>query len=163
VATPVRRVVDASPLIFLAKVGQLELLRAGVSDVEVPDAVLREVAARGPADPVLQQVQNAPWLKIVVAMPTPPHILAWNLGDGESSVLTIALGDPDCEAILDDRDARRCAKVLQIGVRGTLGLVILAKQIGSLPAARPVVELLRRAGLFLSDQLMDQALALVSE
>ena len=55
-------------------------------------------------------------------------------------MLTIALADPECEAILDDRDARRCAQALRIGVRGTIGLVILAKQIGSIPLARPVSE-----------------------
>ncbi len=78
-------------------------------------------------------------------------------------MLTIALTDPDCEAILDDRDARRCGQTLKIGVRGTLGLVILAKQIGSLPSARPVVEHLRQVGLYLADDLASRALALVGE
>jgi predicted nucleic acid-binding protein len=90
-------------------------------------------------------------------------VLAWNLGAGERSVLSIALTDPDCEAILDDRSARRCAQAMSIGVRGTLGLVILAKQIGSLSLARPVVEQLRQSGLFLTDALASQALALVGE
>jgi hypothetical protein len=49
----------------------------------------------------------------------------------------------------DDRHASRSARALGIGIRGTLGLVILAKQIASIPAARPVVEHLRRVGLFL--------------
>jgi predicted nucleic acid-binding protein len=163
VATPVRRIVDSSPLILLAKVGQLSLLRAGVTEVLVPDTVLSEVGARGPADPVFQQIQAAAWLKIVPAPPTPRRVLVWSLGAGESSVLTIALTDPDCEAILDDRDARRSAQALGIGVRGTLGLVILAKQIGSVPSARPVVEQLRRSGLFLTDDVASRALALVGE
>jgi hypothetical protein len=33
VATPVRRIVDSSPLILLAKIGQLDLLHAGVPEV----------------------------------------------------------------------------------------------------------------------------------
>ncbi len=160
-ATPIRRIVNASPLILLAKVGQLDLLRTGVPEALVPDVVLAEVGARGPANPVFQQILSASWLKIVPAPPTPRSVLVWGLGAGEGSVLTVALTDPDSEAILDDRGARRCAQTLKIGVRGTLGLVILAKQIGSLPAARPVVEQLRRSGLFLSDQVADQALALV--
>jgi hypothetical protein len=43
VATPIRRIVDSSPLILLAKAGQLDVLRAGVAEVRVPDAVLSEV------------------------------------------------------------------------------------------------------------------------
>ncbi len=66
-ATPLRRILDSSPLILLAKVGQIDLLRAGVSEIVVPDAVLSEVGARGPADPVFQQIQSTGWLKIVPA------------------------------------------------------------------------------------------------
>jgi predicted nucleic acid-binding protein len=150
-------------LILLAKVGQLDLLRAGVPEIVVPDAMLTEVAARGRADPVLRQIQGTAWLRIVPAPPVPQQVLAWSLGTGEASVLTIALADPDCETILDDRNARRCAQALRIGVRGTVGLVILGKQIGSLASARPVVEALRRSGLFLTDAVANQALALVGE
>jgi predicted nucleic acid-binding protein len=163
VATPVRRIVNASPLILLAKVGQLDLLLAGVPEIIVPDIVLSEVGARGPADPVFQEIQRAIWLNIVPSPPIPPQVRIWNLDAGESSVLAVALSDPECEAILDDRDARRCAQALKIPFRGTLGLILLAKQIGSIPSARPVVEHLRRSGLFLTDELSDQALALVGE
>ncbi len=162
-ATPLRRIVNASPLILLAKAGQLDLLRAGVPEIIVPDAVLREVSARGPADPVLLEVQRAAWLKLVPAPPTPPEVLVWDLGDGESSVLALALDDPECEAILDDRDARRCAQTLGIGSRGTIGLIVLARQIGLIPSARPVLEQVRRTGLFVTDDLVRQALALVGE
>jgi predicted nucleic acid-binding protein len=163
VATPLRRIVNASPLILLAKAGQLDLLRAGAPEIIVPDAVLCEVSARGPADPVLLEVRRAAWLKLVPAPPTPPEVLVWDLGDGESSVLALAVNDPECEAILDDRDARRCAQTLGIGSRGTIGLIVLARQIGLIPSARPVLEQVRRAGLFVTDDLVRQALALVGE
>ena len=162
-ATPVRRIVNASPLILLAKVGQLDLLRAGVSEILVPDAVVLEVRARGPTAPEVQQIQGTAWLKVVPTSPTPPKVSAWGLGRGESAVLTVALADPDCVAILDDRGARRCARFLGIATRGTLGLVVLAKQLGALPLARPVVEQLRRRGLFLTDDIAERALALVGQ
>lgn len=54
-------------------------------------------------------------------------------------------------------------EALGIGVRGTIGLIILARQLGSIPAAGPVLEQIRRAGLFATDDLVRQALALVGE
>jgi predicted nucleic acid-binding protein len=48
-------------------------------------------------------------------------------------------------------------------VRGTLGLVLVAKQRGRIPAARPVLESLRASGMYLSDSVLNKALALVGE
>ena len=70
---------------------------------------------------------------------------------------------PGTLAILDDLAARRCAATLTIPVRGTLGLVLAAKQRGRIPAARPVLESLRASGMYLSDPVLNKALALVGE
>jgi hypothetical protein len=52
-------VVNASPLILLAKAGRLELLRALGRDLIVPQTVVEELGAKGSDDPVLQSVENA--------------------------------------------------------------------------------------------------------
>lgn len=93
----------------------------------------------------------------------PATIQAWDLGDGESSVLAWAHANPGTLAILDDLAARRCAATLRIPVRGTLGLVLLAKQRGRISAARPVLEAMRGSGMYLSDSILNKALALVGE
>ena len=129
----------------------------------VPDVVAGEVAVRGPGDPTVQALGRTPWLRVLPSPPIPDPIRAWNLGPGESSVLALALLDPIGEVILDDGAARRCAAALGLSSRGTLGLVILAKQRGAIPAARPVIEQLRRSGMYLSDRVMNRALALVGE
>lgn len=61
------------------------------------------------------------------------------------------------------RAGYRCATTLGIPIRGTLGLVLTAKQRGEISAARPVLEQLRLSGMYLSDWVMNQALALVGE
>jgi predicted nucleic acid-binding protein len=114
------------------------------------------------ADGAACPLEDNPWL-LVTEVPVPPLIQAWDLGPGESAVLAWALAHPGALAVLDDLAARRCAAVLGVPVRGTLGLVILAKQRGLIPAARPVVEALRRGGLYLSDTVLNAALALVGE
>ncbi len=103
------------------------------------------------------------WLTVVPSVPVPSVIQAWDLGDGESAVLAWAHSHPGSTAIIDDAAARRCADTLNIPLRGTLGLSLLAKQRGVVALARPVVEQLRAAGLYLSDEIIIQALALVGE
>ncbi|HVG22421.1 MAG TPA: DUF3368 domain-containing protein, partial [Blastocatellia bacterium] len=66
-------------------------------------------------------------------------------------------------AIIDDLAGRRCAGVFGIPVRGTLGLILMAKRRGNIPAARPVLESLRQSGMYLSDRVLDEALALIGE
>jgi predicted nucleic acid-binding protein len=46
---------------------------------------------------------------------------------------------------------------------GTLALILFAKHHGIILAARPLVRLLRQQGMFLSDQIMNQALAQVGQ
>lgn len=70
---------------------------------------------------------------------------------------------PGTEAIVDDLAARRGAAALGIPVRGTLGLVLTAKKRGVIPVARPVLETLRQSGMYLSDRVLNQALALIGE
>ena len=107
-------------------------------------------------------LRETPWLKLIDVV-VPPVIQAWDLGPGESAVLAWAHEHPGSEAIIDDLAARRCAAVLGVPVRGTLGLVLLAKQRGRVALARPVIDALRREGMYLSDRIVDAALALVGE
>jgi predicted nucleic acid-binding protein len=156
-------VVNAFPIILLAKVGLVDLLQHLGPPVVIPLAVLQEIQGRGPGDPAVQALAQAPWLVVVDPGPTAPAVTACHVGAGESAALTHALATPGSAAILDDGKARRCAASLAIPHQGTLGLVIHAKQQGWLAAARPVVERLRQEGLYVSDRVVNQALAQVGE
>lgn len=158
-----RPAVNASPLIFLTKGGLLDLLKLAGEKVVVPTPVAVEIRRRGPTDLTVQAIERTDWLVIVESPPIPGLIQAWDLGQGESSVLAWALAHPDTEAIVDDLAARRCAAALGIPVRGTLGIILTAKKRGQIPAARPVLEKLRQAGMYLSTRVINQALALVGE
>lgn len=158
-----RLAVNVSPLIFLSKGGLLDLLKLAGEEIIVPEAVATEIQRRGATDPTVQALEGTPWLVIVETPPVPALIQSWDLGPGESSVLAWAHAHPGTEAIVDDLAGRRCAAALGIPVRGTLGLVLTAKQRGIIPAARPVLEKLRQSGMYLSDRVLNQALALVGE
>lgn len=158
-----RAVVNASPLIFLSRAGLLDLLQLLSSEIIVPEIVASEIEIRGKSDPTAQAIANTAWFLVTPTPPVPTKIQAWGLGPGESSVLAWAYAHRDSEAIIDDLAGRRCAAAFNIPVRGTLGLALIAKQRGRIPSARRVLEQLRQGGMYLSDHLMDEALARVGE
>ncbi len=82
---------------------------------------------------------------------------------GESSVLALVNEHPGSEAIIDDLVGRKCAASLNIPVRGTLGIVLVAKKRGLIPKARPIIEAMMTAGLYLSRKVVDEALKRIGE
>ena len=87
-----------------------------------------------------------------------------------NEVLRRGTGDVSARAIHDTEwltvqpaAGRKCAASLNIPVRGTLGIVLVAKGRGLIPKARPVIEEMMIAGLHLSRQVMDEALRRVDE
>lgn len=158
-----RFVVNASPLILLARIDALDLLHQLAEEVAVPAAVLAEVRARpGQATVISESVERGELQMAPDARP-PEEIAGWDLGRGESQVLTFALANPLWEAVLDDLEARRCARSLNVPVTGTLGVILRSKQAGLIQAARPLVEELVREGAYLARDLIDTALAKVGE
>ena len=155
-------VINASPLIFLARGGHIDLLSRFYGKVLVPQQVAEELLVRGSSDPTVRAVQEREWLHVSDVGTIPPVVEAWGLGPGESAVLALALATGD-EAIIDDLAGRKCALSLGLPVRGTLGLVLLAKRRGIVDEARPVMEDLIRGGMYLSRRILDQALSRVGE
>jgi predicted nucleic acid-binding protein len=141
----------------------LDFLQVAAETVVVPDAVTDEIPHRSPTDITVQALQNTAWVVGIDDPPIPRVIQTEDLGEGESAVLAWDYIHTGTEAIIDDLAGRRCAAALGIPVRGALGLILTAKRRGRIPQARPVLERLRQAGMYLSDRIMDQALALVGE
>jgi predicted nucleic acid-binding protein len=156
-------VVNASPLICLSRAGLADLLRQSAQTIVVPAAVAREILARGPRDLTAATLASSTWLKQVEDPAVPPGILAWDLGDGESSVLAWALAHSGARAVIDDLEARRCAESLGIPLRGTVGLILRARRAGLIDSARDALERLRRGGMYLSDRICAEVLREVGE
>lgn len=158
-----RWVVNASPLILLSKVGRLDLIDALATEVAIPAAVLQELENSPPDDPSRRVAEILASARIAPAENVDPRVERWDLGAGESAVLTFALRDRGLEAVLDDRAARNCAAALGIPTRGTLGILLLAKREGAIAAVAPVIAALRDAGMYLDLALERSVLELADE
>lgn len=151
-----RAVLNASPIITLCKSGQEDLLPRLFTEIVLPGAVWEEVEAGDITDPARRKLGALAWLKRDDSIATSPLVQAWDLGAGETAVLSYALARPGYVAVIDDAAGRRCASSLNITVIGTVGLIVLAKHRGLIARITPGLDALRDAGSWLSDKLIEQ-------
>lgn len=156
---------NSSPLILLAAIGRLELLRDIYGEILVPPAVWRETVSLGPGRPGSAELQNVDWIRLLA--PTAPNmarITPADLGEGETEAIALALSTrPSATVILDDLPARRVALRAGLDVAGSGGVVILAKELGLVSAVGPVLSELQGVGLYLSESVIETLLNLADE
>lgn len=148
---------NASPIIVLARIGYEHLLYDIPEQVLVPRAVADEVMA-GPEGDSARAAMKAGHFPIQAAVPLVPEVMAWDLGRGETAVLSYALANPGWTVILDDGAAPRCARSYSLPIKGTLAIVLLAKQRGLIASATDLLLALRAAGMHLDDATIRAAL-----
>lgn len=146
-------VVNATPLIALALVGQLSLLREMFDAVIVPRSVYEEVVIDGYGQPGAAELAQASWIQVVSparAVTLEPMLLG--LDSGELSVLLLAQEIRPDWVIIDERLARRVAQAMGLPVKGTLGILLAAVWAGLLTrqTALDALEQLLSAGIRIS-------------
>lgn len=150
-------VVNASPLIVLGKIGQINLLNSLAKEIVVPSAVAEEIKAGSENDSAKLAFETGNFN--IVTTPSPNNeLVAWDLGAGETSVLSFALENSEWTAIIDDRAARKCAISFNIPIKGSLAIVVLAKKRGVIPSAKSLLHAMQDAGLRLDDALIRKVL-----
>ena len=117
---------NTSPLVYLAALGDFELLRALFGEIAIPQAVFGEVAAGGAHLPVAHSVQvaMASWLSVREIANTLEadrfRLAGLHPGESDAIVLAAELGS---EALLmDDGDGIRFATAAGANVIRTPGI-----------------------------------------
>ena len=158
-----RWVVNASPVILLAKIQQADLLLRLPETTVIPQSAATEILAARSDDPGRCWLENLPKGIVRPDKHLPVEIASWDLGAGESAVLAWVAEDRSWEAVLDDRAARRCAEVMRVPCTGTLVVILGAKKRGIITRAQPHISALKGAGAHISDSLIHEARQLVGE
>lgn len=128
-------VADTSPLVFLGKIHQLELLpRLFDGEILVPSSVASEVLAR-PIPPNEQVVLQALLSKVKVVSIIPENRFAVGLSLADTAALALAIRESADILLADDRLLRRMAEVEGIRPLGTLGVLLKAETRGYLSPA----------------------------
>jgi len=105
-----------------------------------------------PCDRAALKLPKADWYN-KVEVTNDEKIIAWDLGKGESSVLSFALNNPEYRAIIDDKAARKCARIYNILTLGTSSILVLAKRRAIIPSVKDAVQKVKDSGLWILDEI----------
>ena len=155
-------VLNASPIITLAKVDRLDLLAGLASEMCIPVAVAEEIMS-GPEDDPGRCALESGWGTRLAESVIRPEVLGWSLGAGETEVLSVVLEKPGWTAVVDDATARACARSVGVPIIGTLGVVLRARRQGLVSSASEIIRELRESGLYFDDRFIRSVLEQVGE
>lgn len=146
---------DASALINLARIGELDLLRQLYGKLWIPEAVWREVVTGGAGQPGAEEIRTASWIKTKgVANKNLVRALRQDLDAGEAEAIALAMELEADLLLMDERLGRETARHLGLRYVGLIGVLITAKRKGLLNDVKSRLIALRdMAGFWVSDSL----------
>jgi predicted nucleic acid-binding protein len=165
-------IADAGPLIALARLDRLHLLRELFAEVALCDAVAIEVLDGGDfADAArIRAAMNAGWMRVQTLSAALPDVIETGLvglgaGECHSILWAVDLRREGAEPLLlmDDRQAREAALRHRLDVLGVAGVLAMAGRARLIDALRPLLAGLRDDGYFLSPAVIEAALRLAGE
>ena len=129
-------IIDASPLIILAKINKLEILKKTYESVEIASSVYQEVVVNGlkinsrDAHIVKEQIES----KNIKVLDLSSEFIkkakkiesVYGIDTGEAETIALALKLNKKEVIIDEISAREAAKALGIKPIGTLRVLLIA-------------------------------------
>lgn len=156
---------NSGPIIALAKIGELPLLKRISIETSVPTEVERELLVK--SGPEREAIRNALGNFITVRPPLPDFATEGELGrldEGERQVILLAkctAGSP--LILLDDKAGREAARKLHLSYTGTAGMLLIAKRRSLVTKVVPLLELMRDRGYWLSDAVIESARKMAGE
>lgn len=154
---------NSSPIIHLAKLGRLAILKEFYGSLTVPDMVWQECTVSGKGRAEVARITEATWIKKVTVQDRIVTILRHEIDYGEAEAIALALERKADLLLLDDAEAREKARLYNITITGTLGILLRARKELLIPSLRETLCELASTGFWLHDKLAARLLAEVGE
>ena len=149
---------DTGPLIALARVDRLQLLRCLLGNGVIPPAVHREARTESdrPGAKGIGQALSVGWLRVAPLGDEAPLADLLRVVDaGEAEAMALCLLRQARILVIDDAKGRKVARRAGIPLVGVAGVLLGAKSKGLLGAVSPVLDDLASVGYRLSRDLID--------
>jgi len=155
-------IINASPIIVLSRLGLLDLSLSLFDELLIPTGVKEEIL-NGPEDEAYKWIMSKEKELVKTIDRTEPLIVSWDIGKGETEVLSYAYQNNEFIAGLDDKAARKCAAAISVKVIGSIGIIIQLKQQKKIESVKYYLEELNKQGFRLSKEIYNQALLRANE
>ena len=155
-------IVNASTIIALANIGYADLLVKLTNKLIIPKGVYEEITYHKHYDCASEWIKNLD-PSLFKEVRVSQMILDWNLGKGESQVLSLSYKNGHIPVVIDDRSARKCAEVFKIKVLGTISIIVQAKKLSLISESKSLYFALKANGFRVSDNIINTALKLSCE
>jgi len=153
---------NTSPILNLAVVNHLDLLKQQFGKIFVPPTVVIELKLQSdyPGTKIIQQALDAEWIQVVeLQNDRVAQILMLELDQGEAAAIALALELSHSLILIDERDGRAKATALGLQPIGILGILLQAKFSGIINSIEDIITDLRhKAGFFIADDLLEAIL-----
>ena len=158
-------VADTTPLLYLSRIGQVELLRHLYQQIFVPATVWHEAIVARPDAVGVESLRNAVWIRVsdqAERAGVEPS-LEEALDPGEAAAITLAELLGARILLIDERKGRAVARERGLNVRGTLGVLVDARRSGHISSLRAALDELLMEGFRVAPALVSEALRQVGE
>lgn len=156
-------VINASPVILLAKVGLIRHIPRLVQTLVIPQPVVTEILSFRDKDAAAIWLEGTGRTFIQPPVAELKQLSSSGMGSGERAVISFAAEISGFVAVLDDLEARVIARRLGIKTLGTVGVVLRLKKTGLIAEAKSHLQQIRKVGGYMSDELFHEALRQVGE
>lgn len=142
---------NTSPLLNLAIIDRLSLLRQQFGLIQIPTAVLAELRVNEllPGSLLLREAIEDGWIEVLeVSDRRLVQLLRQNLDPGEAEAIALAVElEPDW-TLLDEREGRKAARALDLKITGVVGILLRGWREGELLSVAEAIAQLRSSANF---------------
>jgi predicted nucleic acid-binding protein len=155
---------NSSPLIHLAKIERLDLLKDYFGIISIPEAVYRECVVDGKNREEVELIRGAGWIKVIRVKNSKLVKLLWaSLDEGESEAIALSLEVGADLVLLDDYDAREKARLFGLKITGTVGVLLRANKENKIRLLKEELRGLKKTGFWIGSELETRLLQEVGE
>ncbi|MBN2824403.1 MAG: DUF3368 domain-containing protein [Campylobacterales bacterium] len=152
---------NATPIISLASIGRIDILKNFFEKIYIPKAVYDEIKSKQAYG--FEEIEDGFFEVVNIKDAFAQNILLNDLDLGEAQTIVLAKELNADIVLIDERIGYRIALSQNLNVKRTLSLLIASKKMGYIDAIKPLLDDMIAKGRWISNQVYEEAMRLCEE